>query len=203
VVLTGHELTVIPSAVAMLAIIGGYIGVRSANRNALAIAREERSSRRRDEFDALKRATYARFLTALASVASAALEQEATMADPQLRGERIAVITKKREALAEARNIAAELDLLATDALRDLANNSLETARSCRRENAAVFTQEAARLRAAMRFDLHGAEIPNLAKVDRLTHDAIAALPPAGEADKAPAAPSVTGGRGTAAPPGA
>lgn len=192
-ILTGHELTAIPSAVAMLAIIGGYIGVRSANRNALGIAREERSSRRQDEFDALKRTTYARLLAALTSLASAALEQEAVVANDQIRGEqRISLMIKKKEALAEARNIAAELDLLAPDALRDLANNSLETARLCSRQSEAVFTQEAAKLRAAMRYDLHGAEIPNLTMVDRSTHDAIAALPPTGEGGNAPAAPTVT-----------
>ena len=177
----------------MLAIVGGYIGVRSANRNALTIAAEERSSRRQDELDALKRTTYARLLAALTSLASAALEQEAIVANTQVHGEqRISVMMKKKEALAEARNIAAELDLLATDALRDLANNSLEIARSCGRENEAVFTQATAKLRAVMRYDLHSAELPNLAMVDRSTHDAIAALPPVGEGGNAPAVPSVT-----------
>jgi hypothetical protein len=123
----------------------------------------------------------------------AALEQEGIVADAQIHGQqRISAIMKKKEALAEARNTAAELDLLATDALRDLANNSLESARLCSRENEAVFTLEAAKLRAAMRYGLHGAEIPNLAIVDRSTHDAIAALPPVAKAGNAPLTPSVT-----------
>jgi hypothetical protein len=37
--LTGHELTLIPSAVAALAIVGGYLGVRSANHNARLMAK--------------------------------------------------------------------------------------------------------------------------------------------------------------------
>src|SRR6266513_1436954 len=113
-VLTVHELTAASSAVALLAILGGYLGVRSANRNALKIAREERSSRRRDELDDLRRATYAKFLVALTALAIASLEQEAIAATPQIRGEpRIKAMKKRTDALATARNIAAELDLLA------------------------------------------------------------------------------------------
>jgi len=44
IVLTAHELTAASSAVAALAVLGGYLGVRLANRNALKIAREERPS---------------------------------------------------------------------------------------------------------------------------------------------------------------
>ena len=42
-ILTDHELTAASGAIAALAIVGGYLGVRSANQNALKIAREERS----------------------------------------------------------------------------------------------------------------------------------------------------------------
>src|ERR1700680_3139965 len=72
--LTGHELTAASSAVTALAIVGGYLGVRSANRNAVRIAREERSSRREGEANALMRATYARSLTALNVLAVASME---------------------------------------------------------------------------------------------------------------------------------
>jgi hypothetical protein len=44
-ILTGNELAAASSAVAAIGILGGYLGVRSANRNALQIAREERSTR--------------------------------------------------------------------------------------------------------------------------------------------------------------
>src|SRR5690348_18251923 len=103
-VLTGHELTAASSAVAVLAILGGYLGVRSANRNALRIAREERSARRKDEFDYLKRSTYARFLEALTTLAMASLEQEKATDDPHNRGEaRILAFKRRANALAAAR----------------------------------------------------------------------------------------------------
>jgi hypothetical protein len=172
----------------MLAIVGGYIGVRTANNNALSIAREERSSRRQGELTALRRTTYARLLAALTSLASAALEQEAIVANAQIHGEqRIGVIMKKKEALTEARNIVAELELLAAEALRDLANNTLETARLCSRENEAVFIEETAKLRAAMRRELDGTGILNMEMIDRSTHDSIAMLPSVGSEENAPA----------------
>jgi hypothetical protein len=43
-ILTGNELAAASGAVAAIGILGGYLGVRSANRNALQIAREERST---------------------------------------------------------------------------------------------------------------------------------------------------------------
>jgi hypothetical protein len=43
--LTGNDLTAASSIVAALAIVGGYLSVRSANRNAIKIAREERDAR--------------------------------------------------------------------------------------------------------------------------------------------------------------
>jgi hypothetical protein len=78
-VLTGHELTAASSAVAFLAIVSGYFGIRSANRNALNIAREERSTRRRDELNDLRRVTYAKFLVSLDALALASVEQEALL----------------------------------------------------------------------------------------------------------------------------
>lgn len=69
--LTAGELTLLPSAVAALAIVIGYLGVRAANRNALKIAREERSAQRKDDFDAIRRATYAQSLEALRAIVGA------------------------------------------------------------------------------------------------------------------------------------
>jgi metal-dependent amidase/aminoacylase/carboxypeptidase family protein len=179
VVLTAHELTAVSSAVAALAVLGGYLGVRSANRNALRIAREERSSARRDELDSLKRTTYAKFLTALMTLVSASLELEAVIKDEIVQGgPRINVIKKREEALAEVRSIAAELEFYASDPLYKLANKTMETADACKRESEQIFTLEAARLRAAMRCDLQGSPIPDLGELDRLAHRSIAALPP-------------------------
>jgi hypothetical protein len=194
-VLTGHELTAASSAVAVLAILGGYLGVRSANRNALRIAREERSSRRKDEFDYLKRSTYARFLEALATLAMASLEQEEVTADPHIRGEtRILAFKRRANALTAARNIAAELDLLTPDLLRGLVNESIKSGSACTRKNEQTFERVVARLRVAMRYDLQGSGIPNLTELERLTHTAIAAQSSSTESEHPVATPSITSG---------
>jgi hypothetical protein len=62
--LTSNELSAASSIVAALAIIGGYLGVRSANQNALKIAREERRSQKKEESNQLKRDIYARLTAA-------------------------------------------------------------------------------------------------------------------------------------------
>lgn len=69
--ITGDELTALPSVVAVIAIVASYTSVRSANRNALRLAREERSSRREGELDALKRTTYAKYDAALSALVRA------------------------------------------------------------------------------------------------------------------------------------
>jgi hypothetical protein len=173
--LTGHELTAASSTVAALAILGGYLGVRSANRNALKIAREERSSRERDELNALKRATYAKFLTALTALASASLEQESITANPEIRGPaRIAVITKRAAALTNAQNTFAELGLIAPDILHELASESLKCASMCSRENASAFTRGTTKIRLAMRLDVQSIKIPGPAELDHMALHAIA-----------------------------
>ena len=42
--LTTNEMTLISSGVAIAAIVAGYLGVRSANRTAIVIARDKRSA---------------------------------------------------------------------------------------------------------------------------------------------------------------
>jgi hypothetical protein len=59
--ITSSELSAATSFVAALAIIGGYLGVRMANQNAVNIAREERNSRNSKESIQLKRDIYTRF----------------------------------------------------------------------------------------------------------------------------------------------
>ena len=145
--LTADELAVVSSMVAALGIVGGYLGVRSANRSAVQIAREERTTRRRDELDDLKRATYARFLASLTSLAAASLSLEAIRGSGT-RGEgKITKRLRKREdAFAAAQDIAAELDLLGSVALRAIAERSpREGARACNRENRLALLHEAVR----------------------------------------------------------
>jgi hypothetical protein len=60
--ITGNELAIVSAGVAAVAVVASVVNNRSTNKNALDIAREERASRRKDELEALKRATYAKQL---------------------------------------------------------------------------------------------------------------------------------------------
>jgi hypothetical protein len=192
VYLSQHELTAASSVVAALAILGGYLGVRSANRNALKIAREERLSRMHNELDTLKRVTYAKFLAALSALASASQEHEAITASPEIRGDtRIAAIKKRTDALTTAQNMLAELELIAPDVLRELAADSLECARECTRKNSTSFIREAAKLRLAMRYDLQDIEA-NPRDMDPLAVGPIGTQP-SNIQDEHPTAPLSTG----------
>jgi hypothetical protein len=174
-VLTGNELAAASSAVAAIGILGGYLGVRSANRNALQIAREERTTRRRDELDDLKRATYVRFLAALTSLSVASLGVEA-LTEAGIRGnEVIAAAKNKDDAFAAAHDIAAELDLL-TPGILQLADEALEKARTCQRENRSEFSSKLSELRAAMRRDLPAFGASNFKELDSDAHANIGAL---------------------------
>jgi hypothetical protein len=174
--MTVHELTAASSAVAALAVVGGYLGVRSANRNAVGIAREERASRRRDELDALKRATYAKYLNALTALALASAEQRTIASAPEIRGDaRIIAIRRQTDALTTARDLLAELELLGPDTLSGLAGESLESATKCTGKNCPPFDKELAKLRIAMRRDLEGNEIPDPQELDRISPSSIAA----------------------------
>ena len=82
--LTHAELTAIPSAVAAIAIVAGYLGVRSANKTAVKIARQERSAQRKDDFDSLRRKTYAEGLTALSTASKIMLLEDARKEVPQI-----------------------------------------------------------------------------------------------------------------------
>ena len=73
--ITGSELNAASTTVAALAIIGGYFGIKTSNQNALKLAREERSERRRDELEALLRVTFAKTLASLAALAKANMER--------------------------------------------------------------------------------------------------------------------------------
>src|SRR5215472_10480105 len=80
---TSHELAAAASVVAVLSIVGGYLGVRSANRTAVTIAREERVARRSSDLDALKRVVYSEFLVTLSKLADDQMAFDATTRCPQ------------------------------------------------------------------------------------------------------------------------
>lgn len=174
-ILTGNELAAASSAVAAIGILGGYLGVRSANRNALQIAREERATRRRDELDDLKRATYVRFLAALTSLSVASLEVE-DLIEAGIRGDEVITAAKsKGDAFSAAHDIAAELDLLTSGILRELADEALEKARACQRENRSEFSLKLSELRVAMRRDLPTSDAANFKELDSGAHAKIGA----------------------------
>jgi hypothetical protein len=174
--LTGNELAAASSAVAAFGIIGGYLGVKSANRNALRIAREERSARRREELNDLKRATYARFLAALTVLAAASAEQEAVTAAPEIRGQaRLDAFKKRKDALTVAGDIVTELDLLASGPLPELAKKAVDNAGTCTAGDRMLFSGTLAELRAVMRQDLQTAETSNVRGLDPADYAAIAA----------------------------
>jgi hypothetical protein len=180
-ILTGNELAAASSAVAVIGILGGYLGVRSANRNALQIAREERSTRRRDELDDLKRATYVRFLAALTSLSVASLGVEA-LTEAGIRGNEVITAAKnKDDAFAAAHDIAAELDLLTPRILHELADEALEKAHTCKRENRSQFSSKLSELRVAMRRDLQASDASNFKELDSVAHANIGTLAPGEE----------------------
>lgn len=162
--LTGHELTAASSAVAALAIIGGYLGVRSANRNAIKIAREERSSRRHDELDAQKRVIYARCMEALFTLNTASIGASAIHhREPEIR--------QQIDAALAAHDAVLQVELIAPERLHEQACVALASASA--REEASAFTREGIKLRAAMRNDLRGADVPSPEELDRIADKAI------------------------------
>jgi hypothetical protein len=175
-ILTGNELAAASSAVAAIGILGGYLGVRSANHNALKIAREERSTRRRNELDDLRRATYARFLAALTSLSVASLGLEAKT-EAGIRGNDLIAAAKKREdAFVAAHDIAAELGLLTPGFLHELVDEALEKAHTCKRESRSQFSSKLSDLRVAMRRDLQTSEVSNYKELDSAAHAKIGTL---------------------------
>lgn len=158
--LTGDELTASSSVVAALAIVGGYLGVRSANQNALKIAKEERSSRRSDELGALRRAIYARCIAALnaelaAYIALSEIRERAaelSKPDENLSAERNDAIIAGRQALVVARNCIAELELVAPATVSHLGQEVLAVASDDQLRD--QFTHRMIALQRAMRHDL-------------------------------------------------
>ncbi len=188
--LTGNELTAASSAVAAVAIAGGYLGVRSANRNALKIAREERSSRRKDELDALKRTVYVQCLAEFMALAAASVE----VSNPQSSGRprplkptsSMAALKQALDATQVAYRTVSDLDLIAPNPVRELAAEAAAAAANCAHQDVLAFTRVGAKLRMAMRYDLRGIDIPSPDELDRLADLALAYMSPKSEADNQP-----------------
>jgi hypothetical protein len=130
--LTGHELTAASSAVAAIAIVGGYLGVRSANRNAVRIAREERRAQEKHELALMKKAVYAQYQSALNQLALAAQRMEFMVgAGTGIPGERMDDEARDRQqaydqARVRALDARAEVELLADELLAALGRQVFE-----------------------------------------------------------------------------
>jgi hypothetical protein len=166
VVLTGNELTAASSTVAALAIIGGYLGVRSANRNALAIAREERSARRHDELLALKRITYAKVLAALNRLAMASIGATSAATSPMEA--RQATFKERDDATMASWDVQADLEVLGPAVVRELAYEAHNAAYNCTHANAAAYDLSLTRLKIAMRDDVDGLGTPSMEGLGRV-----------------------------------
>jgi len=150
--LTDHELTAASSVVAALAIMGGYLGVRSANRNALAIAREERSARRRSDMDALKRVVYSEFLAALSKLTD---DQLACDTSTRHKKEDADQLWRRSVYSAQVANDKlAQLALIAPPAIRVMAEDSFKSALKATEADISATAVYEENLLGAMRSDL-------------------------------------------------
>jgi hypothetical protein len=150
--ITAHELTGASSVVAALAIVGGYLGVRSANRTAVAIAREERSARRRSDLDVIKRVTYSEFLVALSKLADDQMAFEIASKDDGNEAGRVWQRSVDSAQLANDR--LAQLELIAPKSICVMAESAFKRALKATREDISAVAADGENLIAAMRADL-------------------------------------------------
>ena len=149
--LTDHELTAASSVIAALAIVGGYLGVRSANNTAVKIAREASSTRRQDELNAVKLQVYAKFFAALQVLRDARYAVIATE-----NGHKPAELHVEQEISAnhEASNLMSQIELIAGSDLRQLGTNMFQRVLMATDENALGDAIDQDALFDAMRDDL-------------------------------------------------
>jgi hypothetical protein len=114
--LTANELALVSSVVAVAAIVAGYLGVRSANNTAVAIARDERAARRRSELDSQKRIAYSSFLVALSQLADDQIQLD--IATRQKQTERDKLWLKAANSARMANDALANLCLVALNQYR-------------------------------------------------------------------------------------
>lgn len=150
--LTTHELTIVPSVVAVIAIAGGFFGVRSANLTAVAIARDERDARRRSELDTQKRIVYSAFLVALSKLTDDQIELD--IATNHKRPERDEIWLRATNSARVANDNLATLSLVATPSLSASANAAFGHALKATEAEIAALAEEGEELAGAMRRDL-------------------------------------------------
>lgn len=150
--LTAHELMVIPSIIAVIAIAGGYLGVRSANLTAVSIARDERAARRRSEQDLLRRAAYSAFLVTLSKLIDDQIELD--IATRHKRPNRDQIWLRATDSARVANDNLATLSLVAPIPIRTLANSAFERALKAAEQDILALAEDGEALADAMRLDL-------------------------------------------------
>jgi hypothetical protein len=149
--LTDHEVALSGSVVALVAIVGGYLGVRSANRNALKLARYERTAQHKSELLALKRTTYAKCYAELFAYQNALKELDQVMQDPY--GEtREAARNACLEASKALQDVMAMIGMIATPEIHFSMNQVFEAI--THEEDANKIRNKFRNLSTAMRFDI-------------------------------------------------
>ena len=150
--LTANELALVSSVVAVAAIVAGYLGVRSANNTAVAIARDERAARRRRELDNQKRITYSSFLVALSQLADDQIQLD--IATRQKQTERDGLWLKAANSARMANDSLANLCLVAPESIQALANTAFNHAIKASDIDITTLAEEGEDLAGTMRNDL-------------------------------------------------
>jgi len=149
------------------------------NRNAVRIVREERTSRREDEANALMRATYARSLSTLNVLAVASMDfsrpkrmmLSVDIPGKELQEEFDAALAKCSAAEMSAHNAAAEIDLIAPSQMCELEAETHDKATTCEKRTQGEFLLARSKLRIAMRSHLQGLDIPEYSELSELAKD--------------------------------
>jgi hypothetical protein len=150
--LTVNELALVSSAVTAVAIAGGYLGVRSANNTAVAIARDERAARRRSELDSQKRIAYSSFLVTLSQLADDQIQLD--IATRKKQTERDALWSRAANSARIANDNLANLCLVAPEPIRALANTAFSNALRASERDITTLAEEGEELAGAMHNDL-------------------------------------------------
>ena len=158
--LTGNELSAASSVVAALAIIGGFLGVHSANRNALTLAREERTAKKDDDFDQLKRVTYVNAMRAIDTLQTLKMEQVTVLSDPTVNFAEKSQVTKRlMDSIRAANDSITELSLITDNPELQAMGTSAFTAAGHNDENTSKIVDQ---FFLALHNDFHGKKPSNL-----------------------------------------
>jgi hypothetical protein len=177
--LTGHELLLIPSIVALAAIGGTIYGARTSskstlkavdesNKNALSLAREERQARRTYELTELKRDAYARCLEVMYELEIASVLTVINARASSTGIVSVEILERRTKAFSEALNSSAQIKLFGPPIVVALVNELMVLASKAAPESyvvppdgtkASAFNIAQARLIGAMVASLEGKEV--------------------------------------------